>query len=831
MFRNVLAAALRNLARNPLYAAISIASLAVGMAAAILTGLYIRDETAFDGAIPGVDKVYVVVSDYRIGTSKPKIVDNTVPPIGPDLKLDFREALHTARTTQSVSGVRHGDVAATEAIAWSDPDLFVLLHAPVVAGDPVAALHSPAGAVITRAIARKYFGRDAPIGQTLEVNGAESFRVDAVLEDPPANTNLSQPIWLSNLSAASPMHRIEAAFRPHLSYGSCCRTYVEVADAAALGRIRAGLSDFFVRRLGYPGDRLRSGATVHLDLVPLARLHLYPLNGFSAFGRGVPQGSWAMVWTLALVASAVLAVGAINFVNLMTARAARRAVEVGVRKTAGASRTDLVWQFIGEAAVYALIAWVFAVSAVELALPAARSILARPLPFWDGRDLLPLAASFALALGMGALAGVYPALVQSGFRPAAVLKGVLPPTAGSALVRAALTTLQFAALIGLGVAVLVISRQTHFTLNEGLNVDKANIVNMDVGQPRRPDLPASVRPTPPCRTAFADEVRALPGVAGAACAAAVTFDSGDLTTSLPRPDGATLAALRSPVDFGFFELFGKAPVAGRLFSRRHPEDDTPWEGPAPPAPRTAVINQMMVRALGFASPAAAVGQTFKASGMGPGPGPAQIGIIGVVPDFAFDLLDLGKWPRFYVVEPNAMATLSIKLKPGDQAATLRAIDVLWARSGAVIPPSHRFVDDYVQAFYLATIQQGYMLDALCAVAVFLAALGLFGLAAFTAERRTKEIGVRKAMGASSGEIVRLLLWSFTRPVLWANLIAWPVAWWALDRWLQGFARHIPLEPGLFVAASLAALVVAWVTVLAHTLKVAGARPVGALRHE
>jgi putative ABC transport system permease protein len=560
--------------------------------------------------------------------------------------------------------------------------------------------------------------------------------------------------------------------------------------------------------------------------VPFTRLHLYPLNGFSAFGAGVPQGSWAMVWTLALVAAAVMAVGAINFVNLMTARAGRRAVEVGVRKTSGARRRDLVLQFVGEAVLYALIAWAFAVAAVELILPAARAALGRAMPLED--DPWPLLASLALAIVVGALSGVYPALVQSRFRPAAVLKASAPQTAGSALARAGLTTLQFAALIGLGVAVTVIGRQTHFTLNQGLNLDRANVVTMQVFQGRVPGQAGSSQAMPPCRAAFVDQVRALPGVVGAACADSTAMDSGDLTTTLPRPGGATLAVLRSSIDFGFLELYGQRPLAGRFFARSHPEDETPYQTPGPHAPRTAVINRMMVAALGFASPAEAVGKTFEAN---IGPAPVRLQIIGVTPDFAFDLLDLGKWPRFYVVNAGAMADLSIKLQPGDPVGTLRAIDALWRRTGSPLPPSHRFVDDYLQSFYLATIQQGWMLDALCAAALFLACLGLFGLAAFTAERRTKEIGVRKAMGASTPDIVALLLKAFARPVLWANLVAWPLAWWALSRWLDGFVRHIPLEPWMFLAAAGAALLLAWATVLLHTLRVAAASPATALRYE
>jgi putative ABC transport system permease protein len=360
-------------------------------------------------------------------------------------------------------------------------------------------------------------------------------------------------------------------------------------------------------------------------------------------------------------------------------------------------------------------------------------------------------------------------------------------------------------------------------------VDKANMVTMDIYDGRRFGQ-ASAPSAPPCRTAFPDQVRALPGVIGASCAAPDTLDSGDEGTTLPRPDGSTLAVLRSPTDFGFLELYGQKPVAGRFFAKDHPGDEASYAGPTRQPPTTTVINRMMVKALGFASPEAAIGQTFKAD-LTAGQPSAPLRIIGVTPDFAFDLFDLGKRPRFYVNDANGMFTLSIKLKPGDQVATLKAIDDLWRKTGSALPPSHRFVDDYVQGFYLATIQQGWMLDALCVAAVFLACLGLFGLAAFVAEQRTKEIGVRKAMGASTPDIVALLLHAFARPVVLANLIAGPLSWLVLHRWLEGFVRHIALQPWMFLAAALAALAVALATVLAHTLKIAAARPVAALRYE
>jgi putative ABC transport system permease protein len=291
------------------------------------------------------------------------------------------------------------------------------------------------------------------------------------------------------------------------------------------------------------------------------------------------------------------------------------------------------------------------------------------------------------------------------------------------------------------------------------------------------------------------------------------------------PTGA-MAMDFGPVDHGFFELYGLMPLAGRFFSAAHPEDEVPI-GPGLLKAKAIVINESAARALGYRRPELAIGRLLRPQLAALGP----IQIIGVVPDFTFDLTHPGKHPATYLLLPTRLDTLTVKLTGRDVPATLQAIDAAWRATGSARPAHRRFVDDYLQQVYLATIQQGRLLDALCAVAVLLAGLGLFGLASFTAERRVKEIGVRKAMGASTADVARLLLWSFSRPVLWANLIAWPLGWWALSQWLEGFSRHISLEPWMFLAAAAAALIVALVTVLTHTLRVASAKPVGALRYE
>jgi putative ABC transport system permease protein len=675
-----------------------------------------------------------------------------------------------------------------------------------LAGDPAGALRQPDTAVITRAMARKYFGQDAPIGQMLELNHAIRLRVGAVLKDLPSNTHLTQQIFVSGLNAASPLRAADAQPVPRASFALSFRTYVRVADPAAAARLGDAMPAFFARRLALPDGKMPGGVEATLRLTPLAGLH---------FARG-GEGSRSTLSALGLIAALILGVAGINFVNLMTARAARRAVEVGVRKVSGAQRRHLVMQFVGEAVIQALIALALAVVTVELVLPGLRTLLDRPLDFAYWRDPGLLAACLALSLAVGALAGAYPALVQSGFRPATVLKGGLAQTAGSEWVRSGLATLQFAVLIGLILAVVVIARQTRFALNEGLRVDKAQMLWMEVLPPDGP--PAPPGPVkPPCRDTFVEQARKLPGVLGAACSSNAVLDVTDTETTVLSPGGAVLGVGLAFVDYGFFELYGLKPAAGRFLSRDHPADETA---------KVAVINQRAAAALGFASAAQAVGQSFRNY-----PSKEAVQIIGVVPDFTFDLSQGPQRPVIYTLNPSAFDYLSIKLKGAQIPETLKAIDALWKTTGSARPASRRFVDEALQTVYASTLRQGYLIDAACAVAVFIACLGLFALAAFTAARRTKEIGVRKAMGASKGDIVRLLLWQFTQPVLWANLIAWPLGWWAMRHWLNGFSARIALSPWDFAAAGAAAVAIAWLTVSWQSFMVARAKPANALRYE
>jgi putative ABC transport system permease protein len=413
---------------------------------------------------------------------------------------------------------------------------------------------------------------------------------------------------------------------------------------------------------------------------------------------------------------------------------------------------------------------------------------------------------------------------MASFRAASVLKGGPVSAAGGSL-RQGMAVLQFAILIALVISALVIWRQTTFALAKG----------MDEG----PDRRLQVSQTPDCGL-LRDRVRRLPGVEQAACGS-LDISIGYAPTDVTGPAGRTVEIDMAFVDFGLLELHDLKPLAGRLLSQSHPLDDVLRSGSGAEKQPSVVINAAAVRKLGFASPEAAVGQVIRwrrlnmqRIGSGDDIYPARPSqIVGVVPDFSMQSVRDPIGPILYFVDPagTRFSPLAVKLSRKNVAATLDSISRQQQAMGAKRPFVLRFYSQVAQALYADIITQTAALAATAALAVLIACLGLFGLAVFTAERRIKEIGVRKAMGASTPDIVGLLLKAFTRPVLLANLLAWPIAWWAMDRWLSGFAYHVALSPWYFMAGGGAAAAIAILTVLGHCIGQARAKPVHALRYE
>jgi putative ABC transport system permease protein len=819
VFRNYIAAALRNLARNRVYGAVTIAGLAIGLAAAMLIALFVRDEYSYDRFFPGYRQVYRVSETVQIPGERAIISDVTPVRVGPALKLEFPQVAYMARLTNGdfPATLKRGDFSAAEpTFAWADPDFFRILPLPALAGDVASALDQPDGLVMTRQMARKYFGHDAPLGESLLVNG-HPMRVAAVIKDLPSNTQLAAEIYGSARSAYSPFAHYEEI---DTSLNNVVSTYVRLRPGAALSSLAPQLPAFVDRDLPTQGFDQRAAKTrITMTLVPLADVHLRPATQ----GDTKPAGDKRVIAAIAAIGVLVVVVAAINFITLMTARASRRAVEVGVRKVAGATRRDLVVQFMGEAMLYVLVAAVVATALAELLLPAFNALLQRRMAFDYASDPRLAGGMLAATAAVALLAGVYPAFVLSAFRPASVLKGGPAQAVGGGFLRQVLVGVQFAVLIALILGAVTIARQTLFALNEGMRLDKDQVVFIAAN---------------PCTDALRDAIQGLPGVTKAACASAsaLNLSNSDIEDATVVDGRRRILAL-APVDFGFFDVYNVKPLAGRLQDRNRPADGfSPGAAANPPV----VINETALKKLGFSSAQAAIGHTvlwhFHTDLTVPyGADPARPSeIIGVVPDFTFGSMRAPISATLYMVGPKVgyySIALNARLDGRRMPETLRAIDQVWRRIEGPAPIQRTFVTLFTLRLYVDTLTQGALILIAAIVTLSIAALGLFALSAYTTERRTKEIGIRKAMGAGSGDILRLLLWQFTQPVLWANLIAWPLAFLGLRWWLGGFAYHVALTPWSFVAAGAGSIAIAWATVFVHALRVARAKPVHALRYE
>jgi putative ABC transport system permease protein len=822
MFRNYLAAALRNLSRNRLYAGVTIFGLTVAFASAILIGLYLRHELSYDRFIPGHERTYLIRQTIR-PRGKPLFrLDDSSAPLAADLKLQIPQVEYAARMASSgfPPTVRRGDVAISErGFIWADPDFLKAVPLPAIAGNARTALEAPDALVLTRAAARKYFGQDRPIGGRLLVDN-DPMRVAAVIEDLPSSSNITGEVFGSALAPGSILRRLDkAGYSANSNY-----TYVRLKAGASAAAAQRAVDDFVTRRLlpiQYARNPDQAFDSYTVRLLPLSLWHLDPADG----GDMKPGADVKVLAGIGVIGVLIVLVAAINFVTLMTARASRRAVEVGVRKALGAGRRDLIAQFMGEALIYVVVALVLAVALAELLLPAVNAALQRKIAF-DYLSSPALAGTMlGVALVTGLLAGVYPALVLSSFRPASVLKGGPVSTGGGLGVREALVVAQFAVLVTLVLSTATIFRQTAFALRDATRTDKDGVLMLFAA---------------PCTDTLRDAIRAVPGVRQAACSSPAAVELSH-SNDMVQANGRYHMLSYAPIDFGFLEVYGVKPVAGRLFREDRPGDDGAKLGETPPP---ILVNEAAVLELGYRSPQAAVGRPVTWHFIphlsinaldAPDPPYRSSEIVGVIPDISFGSVRQKVTPAFYYVGPKtdmlSSVALSIKLPESHRAETIQEIDRVWTRVSQGQPLQQYSADQFLLRLYIDNVIQGGFIAVCALIAISIACLGLFALSAFTAERRTKEIGVRKAMGASSADILKLLLWQFTKPVLWANLIAWPVAFLLLRWWLSGFAYHVEVAPWTFAAAGLAALLIAWSTVFAHALNVARAKPVSALRYE
>jgi len=812
MNRFALLSLYRSVTRHKLYAALNIGGLAVGIAVFLVLGLFVRFETSYETWLPHHREIYQVMTELHLPDSAFNgAYPGTMGGLLEELQQDFPGIVGTRlRGGKEAGSVLRDGSATIEDVAQVDPSFFTLFDLPMVRGNGQA-LADPTSALISRSTARKYFGTSDPIGQTLTIalDSPASYRVAGVFEDFPANTDL-------RLSILIPMPRAPPPTVQWMWYqwGTAPVTtwlrFPTDADARAFARkMPAYIERRAIKDLGSHPSKVLS-----LSLLPIAQTHLQPAGPESASVKLTVVG-------LGVVGVLTLLIAIVNYVNLATARAGLRAREVAMRKVLGADRGALVRQFLAEAVLTVAVAALIGLILAELSLPLVNAAggLSLSIPY---ALVVPVLASIVLLIG--AAAGFYPALLLSRFQPAAVLASARAPGGGKAgsRTREALVVLQFGLAISFIIGTMVLIAQTQHMRKTDLGFRREGLMVV-------PSL-ADPRVYPAQARSLLAAFRAMRGVTSVGVASTAVGGDGQSSVdvvALPGRTGwgAALGPTMMAINVGpdFFRAYAPRLLAGRFFDDAHGADDSTewWKGNRG---RNIVINKRAVAALGFRSPAEAVGKIVGGS--------MPRTIIGVIDDLRFFTPRLPAGPIYYQymrdVPPSPVATIRFT---GDPRPMLEQVRATWHRLAADVPLRADTADRKLEEFYKSDDRATRLFAIGAALAIIIACVGLWGLASFNTARRVREIGIRKTLGASSGDIVRLLVKQFLRPVLIANLLAWPLAYVAMRAWLAGFDDRISLSPFYFLAAGMLATLIAVLTVIGQSLRASLAAPAAALRHE
>ncbi len=753
MLKNYLMIALRNLLRHKLYSFINIGGLSLGLAACIMIFLFVENELSYDTWIADSERIYRMEATHHTPGKPDSIVSGSPAPIVPPLTERFPQYIETsARLFGDTSIIKRDNVRFIETVNMIEPTFFDVFDLPMSAGDRSQLFSDYNSVILSQDMATKYFGKKSPIGETIDIEGGVvegPFIVAAVMEPLPDNTHLEFDFLL---------HFNEPAYEdyPWVAkwwLSSNAHNYFKLREtsyAALLEKEMPAFMDTYAVGSSITNSSRQPSEAITLNFLPLEDIHLHSRGKFQI----KPTSDIAVVYSFAGIATLILVIAIINFTNLSATQASLRAREIALRKVVGATRRQLILQFLGETLVTVFIALTIAFAIVELCLPWFNDFVTKLLSlnvFDDPALQLGLLGVLAVVT-IGA--GAHPAFKVSSLRPARSLHSNNAAMAGSVKLRAILTTFQFTISIGLMIT----------TAEAIVNGERQSIKLETI-----------------------------------------------------------------PLGFDFLEFYGAQLKAGRLFSEDMRSDvPTSVSEETDSNQQAGIINETTARQLGFSRAEDAIGTMIRIPD--PDGTVAETTVVGVVNDMHLRSLRDTVGSTIFLVRDGALNVLNINLS-SDTLHTRAAIEAIWNKHAPEIPFSYSFIEEDTQALYETDARRGEVFAYFSAFAILVSCLGLYGLASFTAERRVKEIGVRKVMGASVTDIVKLLTFQFSKPVLFANLIAWPLAWLISSDWLQGFQYRIDLSPTYFFAAGATALLIACLTVAGHAYRTARANPVAALKHE
>ena len=793
MVANYLKVAIRNLTRNKTFSAINILGLAIGMACCLLILLYVQDELSYDRHHENAGRIYRLAEEARVRGETRRFALSSYP-MGPALVQDYPavlDAVRFRRFDEELLVTNGRDRFYERGVLFADSNVLQVFDFPLSKGEPQSAFQEPNSIILTKAMARKYYDEDDPMGQSLSVD-QRLYKITGILEESTHNTHLRFDFL------ASPVERND--WIPHDYY-----TYLLLHDKHAADELEAHLPDFIDRHIGK--ELKAGGMQLKPFLQPLTEIYLHS----DLEWEFSPNGDIRYVYLFLVIAFFVLLLACINFMNLSTARSVNRSNEIGIRKAVGAKRPQLTCQFLGESTLIAIIAMTVAVVLVEISLPSFNSIVERDLGF-DGlksRDVLLVLVGVVLIVGT--LSGIYPALFLSAFKPVATLKNASDASKKKPRTQKSLVVAQFTISIVLVIGTGVVYDQAVFIRNKRLGFRKEQMVVV-------PSVGSQVMGR------YRDLVSIHSAVQNASLSS--TVPGREIASHFfgpRRPDAHKDVLVMNAmfVDKEFIETFGIEVVDGRAFSKDFESDRL----------GTFMLNQAAMRKLGWATC-----ENKEFAHLYPESGEFRVNVhgavVGVVKDFHYKSLHHEIEPLvIMLVDDVWIKYLSIRIRPKDVAGTLDFLKTQWGKAVPDTPFEYSFLDTSFDQLYRAEARLGMLFGGFSVLAIVVAALGLFGLASISVQQRTKEIGIRKAVGASVTNVVLLLSREYVVLVGIANLVAWPIAYYAMNRWLENFAYRVDPAIPTFVLGGLLSLSIALLTVGYKTCKAAGANPVDALRYE
>lgn len=804
MIRNYLKMAWRNLIKNKAFSFINIFGLSIGMSVCFIIMLFVQDELSYDKFNEKADRIVRV--QFKANINGGAINEsNVMPPTAQTIKKDYPEVLEATRIrAYGFPKVIIYDKKFNEGqFAYVDANFFSVFTFPLIKGNAATALLQPNTVVISKNLAKKYFGDEDPLGKTITFAGYDNplYKVTAVMEDMPGNSHFHFDMLgsMESLPEAKSASWLESNFYTYLVLQKGF-DYKKL-EAKLPGMVEKYMGPQILQSMGMSLAQFRTkGNELGFVLQPLTSIHLHSHSSTEL----EPGGDEKYVYIFGAIALFMLLIACINFINLSTAGASKRAKEVGIRKVMGSGKFALVKQFLAESILITFIAVLFSFVIIQLALPVFNDLSGKNLN--PGFRIQPIISLISLGLLAGIFAGIYPAFFLSSFKPIAVLKGRFSTGTKSLGLRRGLVVFQFFISVCLIVGTIVVYQQMNFIRNKKLGYDKEQLLV----------LPNSYLLGKQEKT-FRDELLKDSSVVNVTSSGYRPAGPTYGNNTLIYPDGKEneiKRVLRYDVDERYIPTLGMQMAAGRNFSSQQATDSS-----------AVIINEAAARAFGWADNAT----NHTLTKLGNNDDHTDYHVIGVVKDFNFKTLHEAITPLIMVMQPTS--GLIVKVKPGSTASLLSSMKQRWETYQTEEPFTYAFMDELYDKTYSAEQKSALILNIFALLTILVACLGLFGLATYTAEQRTKEIGVRKVLGASVTQVTQMLSKEFLKLVLAACVIAFPLAWWAMNNWLQGFAYRINISGWVFLIAGAAALIIALITVSYQAIKAAMANPVKSLRTE